>query len=72
MWDLSVSASSPLMSVFVYISQLLVDDSDAMDDSLSLGMVRCGRFFLIQFSMSASCDEQFLVDFVVDVVSASG
>jgi hypothetical protein len=48
----SVSSSSPLMSVLVYNSQLLAEESEVIDDTRALG--RSGRLFLIHLSMSAS------------------
>ena len=50
----SVSRSSSLMSVSVYISQLLADESEIMDETRLSGRLCAGRLSLTHFSMPLS------------------
>jgi hypothetical protein len=47
--------SASLISVSVYISQLVADESEVIDETRSLGRLCEGRLSLIHFSMSLSC-----------------
>ena len=54
--ELLLVSSSSLMSVLVYMSQLLVEESEVMERSLSLCRCLDGKLSLIHFSISSSCD----------------